>query len=122
MSRFNCDGPEIEWETRFVPFTDPWLSFAKALMSDRSTYRHRNRGLSSEYEEKMMHIALEHADLEKDWKSMAIIYFIDPDMLWQHMAGTWRWFATGGGPGYRVFDAADSQKRAVVEAFLREKL
>ncbi len=122
MSRFNCDGPAIEWETRYPVFSFVWESFYNTLMSPRNTRRHRNRGLSSEYEEKMMHIALEDADRNEDWKSMATIYFIDPDLMWQHMAKTWRAFAMRGGPGFMVFDAADSQKKAVVEEFLRKRL
>ncbi len=90
---------------------------------ERSFERHRNRGLSPEYEEMTMHLALEWADIHKDWKSMATIYFIDPDMMWQHTGCVWRRaFTTGEGPGVRVFYAADSQKKAVVEEFLRKRL
>ena len=44
-----------------------------------------NNDISEEYKNCSLHIALERADIKKDWENFKKIYKVSPDFLMEHL-------------------------------------
>jgi len=52
-------------------------------------YAHANiQSISDEYKNLRLHIALERADMNKDWNTFKILFQISPDFLINHLQTT----------------------------------
>jgi len=52
-------------------------------------YAHTNiQNISDEYKKVRLHIALERADMNKDWKTFKILFKLAPEFLRNHLQGT----------------------------------
>jgi hypothetical protein len=54
-------------------------------MNSEKNYLHLNSDIPDIYKKCMLHIALEKADIQKDWKTFNILYRLNPSELKSHL-------------------------------------
>ena len=63
------------------------LNYLNSLDNVRFIHK-RLDNIDDNYKKKSLHIALEYADLNKDWKTFKILYQLAPDVLSNHLNTT----------------------------------